>query len=169
MPRMLTEHFGFEEVTQTSNAKLQDINRDKADTFISSLTAGCMMLELIREKVGPLRIHSGFRCSELNGATPGSSTKSQHMLGEAFDFSAAKSEPTPENVDGLFEAVLTALIEQAIPFGQLIRETAERDYGSADWVHISLGAPFREVAKCGQVLRMLNGSYTLVKTIPFNR
>lgn len=172
--RMLSAHFSFNELTVTSNAALQEQNRREAEAFLEPLSALALMLEMVREKTGPLRINSGFRCAALNGATAGSSSKSQHLKGEAVDMIGGKMEPTAENVDGFFEAVLRAIIEKAIPFGQLIKEEAERDYGVSRWVHLSLGVPFRPKEVCGQVMRMRQAKggkavYELLKKIDVNR
>jgi hypothetical protein len=161
----LSPHFSFFELTHTDNAGLQEQNRVEGQELVSSLVEVANMLEAIRRIVGPLHINSGFRCPELNGATPGSSKKSQHMKGEAADFHLAGVEPTPESMDALFDAVLEACVDNDVQFGQLIRETAKRSSGTSDWVHVSLGAPYRDEEKCGQVMRMKDGVYTLIKTV----
>jgi len=47
--------------------------------------------------------------------------------------------------------------ESGIPFGQLI---LEQPSASREWVHISLGAPYRAKDKCGQVLHFNGKTYT---------
>ena len=161
----LTDHFSFFEFTQTGNTALQDLNRQKGLAIKGKLTAIAEVLEVLREELGhPLEIHSAFRCAELNGATAGSSKTSQHMLGEAVDFSGPGQEDEAQ-IDAFWKKVLGILQKEGIAFGQLIKESAGRDHGRSNWVHLSLGAPHREVAKCGQVMTMRDGTYTLVKTV----
>ena len=52
-----------------------------------------------------------------------------------------------------------AATESDIPFGQCILEQPP----GKEWVHISLGAPYRAKEKCGQVLRFDGKSYTPLK------
>mgnify|MGYP001578520114 CR=1 FL=1 len=166
---LLSQHFTYHELTKTSNKNLLALNRVKGLEFEAKLKELAFMLEAVREYVGgPLSIHSGYRCPELNGATPGSSSKSQHMLGEACDFSLIGPD-TSAMIDSLFQKTLTCLIDKGIPFGQLIRELANRDYGKAEWIHLSLGMPHREIHRCGQVMTMEDGVYKLIKTVPFGR
>lgn len=162
----LSDHFGFNELTVTNNAALQSQNREEAakEPVISCLRATAALLERLRARLGAIIANSAFRCPALNGATAGSSKTSQHMLGQAADI--RQGEATPETMQALFKAVLAVLIEDRITFGQLIYEEAKRDYGVSCWVHVSLGTPFRDPAKCGQVLMMKDGVYTLIQTVP---
>ena len=159
----LSDHFTFEEMTVTSNSALQEKNRDIAKAYIPQLTALCNGLEKIRVGLGaPLRVHSGFRCPELNGSLPGSSNKSQHMLGEACDFTCPSLYP--EDEDGnkmLFRRVLLIISENKMPFGQIIDEGIDRGYGPVFWVHLSPGIFSRPIEKCGQVLTARDGVYKL--------
>ena len=159
MSDQLTPHFSFEEMTRTDNAGLQEVNRNQAATFRTALLATAQLMEKIREWSGPLLVHSAFRCPALNGAVGGVS-HSQHLLGQACDFSLC-GEQTAEAVNGLFEKVREFLRAQHIPFGQLIRER----WSGAGWVHISLGQPWREADKCGEVLTMDGGTYTMLEKI----
>jgi len=165
----LTDHFSFFEVTGTSNAALQAKNRAEAEDVIPALKALAIMLEQVRAHTGPLRITSGYRCAALNGATVGSSKKSQHMKGEAADFVPVSGEITEETLEMFFQQVLVGIIAKGIPFGQIIKEQAKRDYSVSRWLHLSLGAPFREAAVCGQVLTMTDGKYILIKQVPIGR
>lgn len=162
----LTDHFSFFELTKTSNAALQDRNREAALAVKEKLAEVAELLELVRERVGqPIQVHSAFRSAELNAATSGSSSTSQHTKGEAVDFSA-QGQQDEGSIDSLFQTVQSLFEREQICFGQLIKESAARDYGRAYWLHMSLGAPHREIARCGQVMTMLDGAYTLVKTVP---
>jgi len=159
MSDQLTPHFSFEEMTRTDNAALQEQNRNLAQQWRPSLLATAQLMERIREWSGPLLVHSAFRCPELNGAAGGVKT-SQHMLGQACDFSLC-GEQTAQAVDDLFDKVKSFLGENQVPFGQLIRER----WSGAGWVHISLGQPWREADKCGEVLLMDKGAYTMLDKI----
>lgn len=167
----VTQHFGFFEMTKTSNAGLQELNRQKALEYLPSLSRLCTIMEGVRAAIGePLVVHSGFRCSDLNKATAGSSKSSQHMLGEACDFTRRYDNGDEQKIEHLFNRTLRYLADTQAPFGQLIREYADRPYGKAVWVHLSLGAPFRNPDRCGEVMTMMAGvdgipHYTLLKKI----
>ena len=166
---LLSRNFTFYELTKTNNKQLQVINRNRGLEFEDKLRELADMLEGIRNHIGgPLAIHSGFRCQELNDATPGSSGRSQHLLGEAVDYSAM-GQDTPESIEVLFQKTLSCLIAGGMTFGQIIKETAQREYGKVQWIHLSLGVPHRPVERCGQVLEMLDGKYSLIKQIPLGR
>ena len=83
----LTEHFGFFELTRTSKAEYQELNRRKALCYTGQMRSLCIdLLEPVRAHYGkPVIIHSGYRCYELNKAV-GGNANSQHMLGQAVDF-----------------------------------------------------------------------------------
>lgn len=166
---MISKYFTFEDFTKTSNAKLQIQNRNEALSFTEPITATAKLMDGIQDSLGlPLDIHSGFRCPALNGSTAGSSKKSQHMKGEACDF-MVKGVDGEAALNEIFNDVLTYLIGDGIQFGQLIRESAQRSYGTVVWLHLSLGAPWRDIAVCGQVLTMKDSIYTLLKQVPFGR
>lgn len=156
----LTPHFKFDEVTVTSNADLQQRNRDYAMGVLKDLTATCELLEVIRAEVGPLLVHSGYRCPALNLATPGASPRSQHMLGQAADISMVGVQDF-DHVDDLFQRTRALFKREKVGFGQLIRE----EKNNSVWVHVSLGAPWRDVSRCGQVLVMENGLYKMVERL----
>lgn len=87
MTEMLTPHFSVKEFLVTSHRALVDVQAKSwaEHEFIrKNAQRTCVMLERIREMVGPLRITSGYRCGELNDAVGGRPT-SRHMLGLAAD------------------------------------------------------------------------------------
>jgi uncharacterized protein YcbK (DUF882 family) len=143
----LTQHFSFEELTRTRQTDLQDANRKEARDYFDRLRLVAEMLEVIRTKFGVVRVTSGFRGPALNKAVNGSST-SQHSKGEAADFVCPSV-----TVDELHKWIVT---ESGLAYGQCI---LEKPPGSA-WVHISLGAPYRDPKKCGQSLYFDGKSYT---------
>lgn len=144
----LSKHFTLYELTVTSNKTLQEANRDAAVRYIPSLKA---LAEQILEPIRgdrPLKINSAFRSAELNNATIGSSPTSQHPLGQAADI----HRPGQSSED-LFAEILGLFKSRGIKFGQLINESAQRDYGLVSWVHVSLGRDFWKPERCGEVLR----------------
>ena len=163
----LSPNFSLEELCVTSNVALQGTNLIQAKSFLGPLTILAETLERIRAFLGaPILIHSGYRCPELNGAIAGSAKTSQHMKGEAADFSCPdKFHQGDEGNRELFKALRDYLTTRAVPFGQLIDEGYERSYGTVVWIHFSLGAPWREAARCGQLLRMRNGKFEMLGVI----
>jgi len=159
---LLSDHFTFDELTATSHVALQEHNRIVAMEFTASLKLVAIMLEEIRLVAGPLYVHSGFRCAEINGLTPGSAAKSQHMIGQAADISAY-GPCTKESVGRLFEQTRGVFRAKraSYGFGQLIREEKNGQH----WVHVSLGAPFRPIDKCGEVMTSKDGQYEMIEKI----
>ena len=158
----LTGHFSWEEMTRTDHAEYQEMNRRQAEAFRPQILVMAQLLERIRDWTGPILVHSGFRCPELNGSIKGDAPKSQHMLGQAADISRC-GEQTPESVNRLFEDSRAFLKKLNIPVGQLIRERIGK--GTPGWVHISLGFPWRPRGRCGEVLTMADGVFTMVDSI----
>lgn len=152
----LTEHFTFDELTATSQANLQELNRTEALGFVGPLKATAQLLEVARKYVGPLYVTSGFRCAAVNGSTPGSSPKSQHMKGEAADVEPYHACPVTDGKAGkMFEVLRAGFKKDAVNFGQLIWEKKN----GVEWVHVSLGTPWRDGSRCGEVLVMRDGKY----------
>ena len=81
------------------------------------------VLDPLREKVGAIRINSGYRSPEHNRRVGGSST-SQHCKGEAADIF-----PLQKDIDDVF-----ALIIREFKYDQVILEKNSR---SSRWIHIS--------------------------------
>lgn len=84
----LSEHFGFYEMTNSAeHPDMVEGNRRAARAYLRNLRVLCeALLEEVRDEFGvPVVILSGFRSPELNAAV-GGSVNSQHMRGEAADF-----------------------------------------------------------------------------------
>ena len=79
------------------------------------------VLDPLREKVGAIRINSGYRSPEHNRLVGGSST-SQHIKGQAVDF-----VPLKMDIDTVF-----ALIIREFKYDQVILERK-----NSRWIHIS--------------------------------
>jgi hypothetical protein len=92
------------------------------------------VLQLLRDRIGALRITSGYRSPELNTAI-GGSNKSQHTKCEAVDIQYVKRG----RMDNLL--IYQALIDLDIDFDQCILEfgdsTATSDPTSPAWIHLS--------------------------------
>ena len=81
----LTEHFSFEELTNTSHDELLESNRAIAESYMKQLKYVAGTLEEIRAVLGvPLKVTSGFRSSQLNRLVGGSPT-SGHTKGLCAD------------------------------------------------------------------------------------
>ena len=93
----------------------------------------------------PISINSGYRCKELNKAV-GGVWNSQHLTGEAADISAGNKL---EN-----RRLAKMIVDMKLPFDQLLDEA---DY---TWVHVSHK---KYGNNRGQILRMRNGKYTIIK------
>ena len=93
-------------------------------------------LQPVRDRVQrPLRVLSGYRPSELNAAVGGSPT-SQHVLGEAADF-------TCDDIAGAFKAVMQMVLDGDLRgIGQIIY------YPSQNFIHIALVSTRFETATC---------------------
>ena len=84
------------------------------------------VLDPLREKVGKIRVNSGYRTPEHNAKVGGSIT-SQHIKGEATDIYSLE-----KNIDDVF-----ALIIREFKYDQVI---LEKNNAGARWIHISYKA-----------------------------
>ncbi len=171
----LTEHFKLSELTVTENAALQEKNRELTAAQIQKLATLALLCEEIRSICGeqPIRIHSGYRSPDLNAATKGSASHSQHPRCEAVDFDV-RGQP----LDYAFDALLRAARDGKFKFGQLILEQADRGYKDEDgresiarWLHCSVIGTL-EKEKVGQAMKMRAGIdgkqfYSLVEKLDF--
>lgn len=155
----VTEHFSFFELTKTNQDELQDQNRAEGMNFLNYLKATAQMMEGLRAYLQePILVHSAFRSEAVNGGTQGSSKTSQHMMGQAVDFTTPSYHGDADSFEQMFQNVLNYLKANKVPFGQLIKEQAERGYGVVRWLHLSLGAPYRDAERCGEVLEAKLGT-----------
>lgn len=166
--QQLTPHFSLYELTITNNAALQKENRILDSQQILKIKSLAQFGEGIRHLCGdlPMRVHSGYRCAAVNGATIGSSNTSQHPLCEAIDFDIYR-----QSTDQTFGLLLKAAKNGKFCFGQLIIEAAKRDYGVTQWVHCSMIGTL-DKSKVGQAMRAfacIDGkfAYSLVDKIDF--
>lgn len=157
--RKLSEHFSVYELTATSFADLQAQNRDLNGLQLDKLSQLAELLETVRLILEvPIIISSAYRCFPLNMKVGGSQT-SQHMRSEAADFI-----PKGMDLPLAFSLLRKAAKEGNIQFGQLIYEKQDRPYGK-EWLHISLGYPYRDKSLSGQVMTNNDGKYHMVEEI----
>lgn len=154
----LSPHFDFFEFTEsTGHPGLVHTNRTQARMYLPRLITLAALAEKIRALIDcPMLVHSGFRYVTLNRAV-GSTDKSQHLRGEALDFS-----PVGKDLDACFAQIVEAVRSGKIAVGQLIIEQQGRGYMAKRWIHFSLGVPWRPAEKCNQILTMVDGKYALV-------
>ena len=120
----LTEHFTFEELTNTSHKEYLEKNRAYGRKNIVELKDHADFLEMVRDLLGcPLIVSSSVRCPELNKAVGGVKT-SQHVKCEASDII-----PVGMSVPDAFEKIYNS----NLLYDQLILERS----GGKEWVHIS--------------------------------
>ena len=81
------------------------------------------LLDPLREKIGAIRVNSGYRTPAHNKQI-GGATNSQHCKGEAVDIF-----PLEKDIDDVF-----ALIIREFKYDQIIRE---KNNAGARWIHIS--------------------------------
>ena len=121
----LSNNFRLSEFTRSDTAKrLGIVNECSSVEQVLNLAYLChMVLQPLRDRFGPIRITSGYRCPELNRAVGGASN-SQHMRGEAADIHLPSVERGKEYL---------AFLKTLPVFDQLIWE---ENKGTC-WIHVS--------------------------------
>ena len=122
----LSKNFTLAEMTRSETAERDGITNKPNQEEINYLERVCNeILQPIRDHYGvAITPSSGFRCEALNKAV-GGSAKSQHVQGQAVDFT----------VPGIDILELAYWIKENIRFDQLILE--QRQEGKA-WIHCSI-------------------------------
>ena len=130
----LSKNFTLNELTRSNTATRLGIDNEPSKEGIMKLTLLAAFLQAIRDRIGALRITSGYRSPQLSEAI-GSSSNSQHCRYEAVDLQYVKRG----NMDNLM--IYQALIDLDLDFDQCILEfgnaTEYIDPTSPDWVHLS--------------------------------
>lgn len=131
----LSKNFTLQELIKSNTALRLGIDNTPSKEGIMKLTIlATSVLQLLRDRIGALRITSGYRSPELNTAI-GGSNKSQHTKCEAVDIQYVKRG----RMDNLL--IYQALIDLDIDFDQCILEfgdsTATSDPTSPAWIHLS--------------------------------
>lgn len=126
----LSPHFTLDELTFSQTAERLGLNNDPGPEVLAALKRTALGLEAVRVRLGgaPILVSSGYRSPPVNAAVGGSAS-SQHMRGEAVDFTAPRF--------GVPRQIVDALADSDVPYDQLILEFGR-------WVHISFsGNPRR--------------------------
>ena len=120
---MLSPNFSLTEFTDSQTAARLGIDNDPPIELIPVLKATARCMEDVRDLLGgkPVLVSSAYRSPELNAAI-GGSKNSQHMSGEAVDFTCPKF--------GTPEQIVKAIKDSPLLFDQCILEFYR-------WVHIS--------------------------------
>ena len=129
----LTDHFTLEELTLSQTAARLGLDNEPPPAVVDALTRTAHGLEMVRVLLqAPILISSGYRSQYVNRAV-GGAANSQHILGEAADFTAPGFGPP--------EMIVRAIMRSTrpIPYDQLIVE-----FGN--WVHISFSREPRHQA-----------------------
>ncbi len=144
----LSPHFKLSELLRTDKGRELGLPNDPSPEIVANLRKLCAeALEPIREKVGPLKVNSGYRSDAVNKAVGGSTT-SAHSFGLAADLHPPKG----------CKALMNAIIASGVKLDQLIFEHT--------WVHVGYLHP-RTKGQRGERLSMFRvGKET--KYEPFN-
>lgn len=118
----LSSNFTLAEMTNSQAAARNGLNNTPTGVVLESLKYTCRQLETLRIILGtPILVSSGYRSPEVNKIVKGA-FNSQHVLGQAVDFTSPRF--------GTPKAIVGRLKNSLLPYDQLILE-----YDS--WVHIS--------------------------------
>ena len=157
-PIKLSEHFSTAEMTVTETRKYLEENRHPPDSLLPAAEALCTtLLEPLRVHFNaPVVVHSAYRCAKLNKAIGGSKT-SQHQFFQAADF----------HVQGMDLTETWEWIGDNLASGGRVGQCILEGHTTAgpSWIHISLGAPYRALAKCGQMMTFDGSKYVIVRTV----
>ena len=146
----ISDHISYTEAVKTSSKLSNEPNE-------AQKTAMVWVAEYLFEPVRkwwdkPINVNSFFRSKEVNREKGGASS-SQHVKGEAIDFSAQDKKDN---------AKLFKWIYDNLDFDQLIWEAGNDDY--PDWIHGSL-KPTGNRKDCLRMTR-INGKSVYTKYVP---
>ena len=118
----LSPHFTLAEMTSSTAAVRRGLDNTPSPAVTDALARLCIrVLEPVRLHFGPVRVTSGYRSPAVNAAIGGAKS-SQHVMGEAADFTV----PGVSNLD------VCQWMMRTLRYDQLIYE-----FGEAGWVHCS--------------------------------
>lgn len=163
--RQLSPHFSLFALTRTDHAEFQVENRHVTREQENKLREVANLGEAIIVILGcNVDKHSGYRCLALNRFL-GSSDSSQHVKCEGLDLSP-EGPDTEETVTDAWQKIALAVRAGKLKIGQLLLESCkDKREGRVWWIHVSLGAPYRDPKKCGQIATLINGKFTLISHV----
>ena len=124
----LSKNFALSEITHSNTAKRLGIENEPTEEHLQNMqTLINLLIQPMRDSLGPIRISSGYRNPELNLAIGGSSS-SQHCKGEALDIQFWQMGKM------MNELIYEWILDSGLEFDQMINEF---DFA---WIHISLKA-----------------------------
>jgi zinc D-Ala-D-Ala carboxypeptidase len=131
----LSKNFTLEELTRSNTALRMGIDNTPSKEHILKLRLlTTQFLQVLRDRIGALRVTSGYRSPELCEAI-GSNKFSQHAKAEAVDLQYFKRG----RMDNL--KIFNGIIEGSLEFDQIILEyggaSKDRDSDYPDWLHVS--------------------------------
>ena len=129
----LTKNFTLHEFTRSNTALRLGLSNKPTKEGIIKLRLLAAFLQTIRDRLGALRITSGYRSPALSQAI-GSSANSQHCRYEAVDLQYVKRGKM-NNLD-----IYNALIDLDLDYDQCILEFGKNtEYvdGEPAWIHLS--------------------------------
>ena len=132
----LSKNFTLKELIRSNTALRLGIDNSPSKEGILKLTLlATSLLQVIRDRIGPLRITSGYRSPQLSEAISGSGANSQHCRYEAVDMQYVKRGKM-DNIK-----IYDALINLDLDYDQCILEfgnaTEHIDPTEPDWIHLS--------------------------------
>jgi len=121
----LSRNFMLREFVNSTTAARKGISNKPTEVHLANLSFLINnVIQPLRDKIGPIRVTSGYRSPALNRAIGGSS-RSQHSKGMAADIQFVRDNEMDNKV--IFDTIL----EMELDFDQMINEF---DY---KWIHIS--------------------------------
>lgn len=131
----LSKNFTLKELCYSSTALRRGIDNEPSKEGILKLTLlATELLQPLRERLGALRVTSGYRSPQLSEAI-GSSSNSQHCRYEAIDLQFVRRG----KMDNL--AIYNTLIELDLDYDQCILEFGDAtqyiDPNNPAWIHLS--------------------------------
>jgi len=131
----LSKNFTLKELTRSNTALRLGLNNEPSKEGIYKLTIlATEILQPLRDRLGALRVTSGYRSFILSEAI-GSSSRSQHCRYEAIDLQYFKRGKM-DNIK-----IYHALKELGLPFDQVILEFGDAtqyvDPENPAWIHLS--------------------------------
>lgn len=124
--QLLSKDFKLKAFIRSQTAERLGIDNTPSQGIIMNLMTLCnQILQPARNSLGALDVSSGYRCGQLNKATPGSSITSAHVSGYAADI-------IPEKVSKM---AFAKWVYNNVPFDQIILEYGS--LGNPAWIHVS--------------------------------